>query len=75
MKRDQSSLNVRSTKSHSSKKINKRRLQKDSNVPLSAMKYVTQNYCNYFDIGIRVTLFGLNNMEFNGKVCFIGSPT
>ena len=38
------------------------------------MKYATQNECNSFDIGTRVAPFGLNNLEFNGKVGVIESP-
>ena len=75
MKADQSSVNVGSTKSHDTKNSNRRILSKDSNVPSSATEDATQNECKSYAIGTRVTLFGLNNMEFNGKVCFIGSPT
>ena len=38
------------------------------------MKGVTQNERKPFAIGTPVTLFGLNNLEFNGKVGVIESP-
>ena len=63
-----------STKSHDSEKSNRRRLPKDSNVPSSAIKDATQNERKSFAIGTRVTLFGLNNLEFNGKVGVIETP-
>ena len=61
-------MNVGSTKSYESERYNRRRLPKDYNFPLLPMKYSTKNERKYFDIGSRVTLFGLNNMEFSGKV-------
>ena len=38
------------------------------------MNDVIQIECKSFAIGVRVTLFGLNNMGFNRKVGFIESP-
>ena len=74
VKSDQPLVNVGSTKPHDSKKFNRSILPKVSNIPPSAMKYATQNECNSFDIGTRVAPFGLNNLEFNGKVGVIESP-
>ena len=50
------------------KKYIKRRIPMDYNVPLSSMKYATKNEWKPFDVWTRVTLFGLNNMEFNIQV-------
>ena len=73
MKVDISPVNVGSTKSHNRDKFNRRRLSKGYNIPSLEMKDATQNECNYFSIGARVTLFGMNNLEFNGKVSVIKS--
>ena len=70
----QSSVNMVSTKYQGREKPNIIILQKNSNVPSSGMKDATQNECKYFDIGTRVALFGLNNLEFNRKVGVIKYP-
>ena len=67
VKVDKLSLNMGSTKSRDSKKSNRRILPKDCNIPLSAMKYATQNEFKSFAIGAHVTLFVLNNLELNEK--------
>ena len=66
-------MNVESTKYHNIKKSNVWRLRKDSNYPQSSMKYAAQNKRKYFAIVTHVTLFGLNNMKFNGEVDVIDS--
>ena len=38
------------------------------------MKYATKNEWKYFTIGMSVTMFGLNNLELNGKVGVIEYP-
>ena len=73
MKVDQYSVNMGSTKYHGRESFNIRRLPEGSNTNLSAMKYVATNECKYFAIGACVNLFGLNNLEFNGKVGVIKS--
>ena len=73
MKADKSSVDVRSTKYHYRKYYNIRILLKEYNVFLSAMRYVTQNECNYISICTPVTLFGLNNLQFNRKLGIIKS--
>ena len=62
MKLDKSSVDVGSTKPCDRKKINTRRLLKESNVPLSAMKYMTQNEFNSLSVGTHLTIFGQVNI-------------
>ena len=66
MKVKQSTVNVGSTESHYSKNFNIRRFPKDSDILLSDTNNATQNECKSFSIGSCVTLFLLNNLEFNG---------
>ena len=61
-------MNIESNKSHNREKLNIRIFLKDYNIPLSDMKGATQNKCKLFAMGMRVTLFGLNNLEFDGKI-------
>ena len=60
-------VNVRSTKSQYSEHFNRKRLPKDYDIP-SYTNDAIQNQCNSFAMGARVTLFVLNNQEFNVKV-------
>ena len=62
MKTYQSSVNMGSTKSHDRKKSNRKILPKYYIVPLSVMKYATQNEYKSFDIGTYENLSGLKNI-------------
>ena len=62
MRVDLSPVNVALTKYHNSKNTDRNRLLKESNVPSSAINYVAKNEGKFVAIGMRVTLFVLNNM-------------
>ena len=66
-------MNVGSTKTHDRKKFDIRRSPINSNIHVSAMKDETKNEYKYFDIGMHVTLFDLNNLEFNRKFGIVKS--
>ena len=61
-------VNVGSTKSHYNENLNIRILPKEYNHPSFSMESVTQNECKSFVIVACVTIFGMNNLEFNRKV-------
>ena len=68
MKLDKYSVNLGSTKSHNSKIFNIKIISKEYNVTYSVMEDATQNEYNSFSIWNFVTLFVLNNLEFNKKI-------
>ena len=61
-------VNVGSTKSHYNENLNIRILPKEYNHPSFSMESVTQNEFKSFVIVACVTIFGMNNLEFNRKV-------